>query len=530
MSDLNCDVLIVGGGTGGVAAAIAISKYGLKVILTEEYAWIGGQLTSQGVPPDEHPWIEEIGCTATYRDFRNRVRVIYEQQYPLRDGLRGTPFNPGGGFVSSLCCDPRIAHQALLNMLSEYCTSDLTILTGLTPVSAGLTKSTIKSILLKNKTSGDLTSIEASIVIDCTELGDLLPLTQTEYVVGAESRQDTGELHATEKANAKDVQGFTWCFAVAYNPSRREIIDQPEDYEFWRAYLPTFTDSPWPGRLLDWKAVDPISLSPRSFDLFAQPSRPYDSLWNYRKISSSLNLGVESDDITLVNWPQNDYFIQNIIDESGDNVRSAKKESRQLSFSLLYWLQTEALRPDGGHGYPGLYPAPGILGTADGFAMAPYIRESRRIKPLFRVTEAHVGYQMRSEGGYASSKEFEDSVGLGSYRIDLHPSPAGRNYVDISSLPFQIPLGALIPENTRNLIAGNKNIGTTHITNGCYRLHPVEWNIGEAAGHLAGFSLLKNISIHDISEHKSNRLEFQQRLMESGIELNWPAEIAGKAR
>src|SRR3712207_8972640 len=50
------------------------------------------------------------------------------------------------------------------------------------------------------------------------------------------------------------------------------------------------------------------------------------------------------------------------------------------------------------------------------------------------------------------------------------------------SLPFQVPLGAMIPVRVNNLIAGCKNIGTTHVTNGCYRLHPVEWTIGEAAG------------------------------------------------
>ena len=37
------------------------------------------------------------------------------------------------------------------------------------------------------------------------------------------------------------------------------------------------------------------------------------------------------------------------------------------------------------------------------------------------------------------------------------------NYIDISSLPFQIPLGALIPERVENLLPACKNIGTTHI-------------------------------------------------------------------
>jgi hypothetical protein len=87
------------------------------------------------------------------------------------------------------------------------------------------------------------------------------------------------------------------------------------------------------------------------------------------------------------------------------------------------------------------------------------------------------------------AETFADSVGVSSYRIDLHPSAGGTNYIDVSSLPFQIPLGTLIPKRLENLIPTNKNIGTTHITNGCYRLHPVEWNIGEAAGALAAYAV-----------------------------------------
>ena len=63
------------------------------------------------------------------------------------------------------------------------------------------------------------------------------------------------------------------------------------------------------------------------------------------------------------------------------------------------------------------------------------------------------------KGTYAEA--FYDSVGIGYYHIDLHPTGCGNNYIDFDSLPFQIPLGALIPESTQNLIAANKNIGTT---------------------------------------------------------------------
>jgi hypothetical protein len=107
----------------------------------------------------------------------------------------------------------------------------------------------------------------------------------------------------------------------------------------------------------------------------------------------------------------------------------------------------------------------------------------------------------------------------------LHPSTTGRNYVDVSSLPFQIPLGALLPRRVENLIAAGKCLGATHIANGCYRLHPVEWNIGEAAGALAAFCLDRKLSPAAVHAKADLRAEFQKRLREDGFELEWQAGI-----
>src|SRR5512143_3209630 len=94
----HADILIVGGSTGGCAAALAAASLGYRVILTEETRWIGGQLTSQAVPPDEHPWIEQFGCTRRYRQFRDRVRDHYRRIYPLTAQARAAAhLNPGGG-------------------------------------------------------------------------------------------------------------------------------------------------------------------------------------------------------------------------------------------------------------------------------------------------------------------------------------------------------------------------------------------------------------------------------------------------
>ena len=105
MKEVRTDILVAGGGVGGVAAALAAVSLGRRVVLTEETDWLGGQLTSQAVPPDEHRWIESFGCTARYRKFRQGVRQYYRDHYPLNFSAQRDPhLNPGAGSVSKLCC------------------------------------------------------------------------------------------------------------------------------------------------------------------------------------------------------------------------------------------------------------------------------------------------------------------------------------------------------------------------------------------------------------------------------------------
>jgi hypothetical protein len=111
---------------------------------------------------------------------------------------------------------------------------------------------------------------------------------------------------------------------------------------------------------------------------------------------------------------------------------------------------------------------------------------------------------------------------VGSYRIDLHPSSGGDNYIDVSSLPFQIPLGALIPKRVDNLLAACKNLGVTHITNGCYRLHPVEWNIGESAGLVAAEAVRTGKTPRAIRNTAKDLADFQSRIQAQGVEIAWP--------
>ncbi len=529
---LTADIIIAGGGLGGFAATMASLRNNQTVVLTEETDWIGGQLTQQGVPPDEHQWIETHGATQLYRDFRNGVREYYKRNYPLTHEAKKNPiFNPGSGSVSRLCHEPRVALEVMRSMIAPYLSNGkLMLLLEHKAVSAEVVGDEVKSLTVRNINSGDVKVLKAPYFVDATEMGDLLPLTGTEFVTGAESKKDTGELHAPTEANPKSNQAFTACFAIDYVPGEDHTIQKPKDYDFWANLTPDL-QPPWAGKLLALHYSDPRTLKPKNLGFHPQgvPTGNMLNLWNYRKIINKNNFRPDfyPGDISIVNWPQNDYMLGDLIGTSENEFKAHYEGAKQLSLSLLYWLQTEAPRPDGGKGWKGLRLRKDIMGTSDGLAKYPYIREARRIKPVFRVQEQHVGKENRFKAAKPGedkhrSAYFYDSVGVGYYHIDLHPTSDKVNYVDFVSLRFQIPLGALLPQRMKNILPANKNIGTTHISNGCYRLHPVEWSIGEAVGMLVKFAQNKNVFPKEVRNDINLLKEFQTFIRSQGLETEWP--------
>ncbi|MFC0506783.1 FAD-dependent oxidoreductase [Micromonospora costi] len=530
---MRADVLVVGGGLGGVAAALAAARAGRSVILTEEFDWLGGQLTSQAVPPDEHSWIEQFGATASYRALRNGIRDYYRRHYPLTERSRAwTDLNPGAGWVSRLCHEPRVAVAVLEGMLAPYRGSGrLTVLQPYRPVAVATDGDRVVGVTVAHRDRDEQIDLTAPYVLDATEAGDLLPLSGTEYVTGFESQAQTGEPSAPAEAQPMNMQAVSVCFAIDHVDGDH-TIDRPAAYDFWRDYKPDF----WGDRLLSWRSPHPRTLEivERSFtpnpddDPLTvnadQRLNPGDgNLWTFRRIAARRNFtgGSYGSDITLVNWPMIDYFEGPVIDVPNASWHLAK--ARELSLSVLYWLQTEAPRPDGGTGFPGLRLRGDVTGSRDGLAQAPYIRESRRIRAEYTVVEQDLSLAVRGAHGAVN---YPDAVGVGMYRIDLHPSTGGDNYIDVGSCPFEIPLGALIPQRVENLLPAGKNIGTTHITNGSYRLHPVEWNVGEVAGLLADFCLARGESPRAVRSTPRLLADFQDRISSAGVELRWPA-IAG---
>ena len=105
--ELETDVLIVGGGLGGVAAALAAARLGRRVVLTEETDWLGGQLTSQAVPPDENAWIETVVQSAGYDRLRRGIRDYYRRHYPMTPGPPRWPNSTPVSASSAACATNR---------------------------------------------------------------------------------------------------------------------------------------------------------------------------------------------------------------------------------------------------------------------------------------------------------------------------------------------------------------------------------------------------------------------------------------
>ena len=197
VAERRCDILVAGGGLGGVAAALAATARGHSVVLTEPTDWLGGQLTSQAVPPDEHRWIERHGCTRVLPPPARR------DPRPLPGALsaharRAARAGAQPRRLHGLAARPRAARRARRAARDARIRASpdeqLTVLLRHTPVRVATTGDRVDAVTLEGP-DGEVT-VWADWILDATETGALLPLAGAEHVTGFESRERTGEPHA----------------------------------------------------------------------------------------------------------------------------------------------------------------------------------------------------------------------------------------------------------------------------------------------------------------------------------------------
>lgn len=408
MADVVYDIIVVGASLGGVAAALRAGAFGASVCLLEPTNWVGGQFTSQGVcRPDEHRWIDNVGSTVSYRKFRHRCRAYYHNNYRLSPiGASQPLLDPGGPYNANqpqFAVEPRLADSILKQMLSEAPSVHVRLQTIVRR--AEVTNDSIISLVAVGPDQVE-TRYLAAFFLDATDLGDLLPLVlgRDEYVIGAESDQDTHEPGAPFSAHRNWIQPITFCIALEHRLTGNFTIDRPAEYDAL-------------------KAEQNYNLKDGAIETMFEGDNWKTTMWNYRRYIDSRNFDDPAFryDLSMINTGSNDYQKASIPTEDPATDAAIIARARQVALGYLYWLQTECPRDGqpGSLGYPELRPNPDAFGTPDGIAPVPYIRESRRIVSISRVLAQDI---MKQGKPGPRATLFPDSCGIGTYSfMDSHP-------------------------------------------------------------------------------------------------------------
>ncbi len=569
------DVVIAGGSFGGCAAALAAAAdEKVKVVLLEAGEWIGGQATSQGLTRwDETAaeLTESTGSPKSYRDLRDLIRAEYPDGDRSDLGKLQEYFNPGFAGVGPpfttmkkpplfrddqrrghpFAADPKVVLGVLTKLLKD---AGVTVKTGAAVIAADVRGRVVRSLTVRTGPRTD--TYTGKVFLDATDLGDLLPLCNVPFAIGAEAQSNTHEKDAEKVARPEFIQPFTVPIAVRVvdkdQIDKSKLVPKPPGYDeirrrqgFDRIKVPEQNEN--------------HTVGDGDIKLVFNPAQEGDTLVNYRQFIDRVNFADKRPWRTTLNVGGNDFLARAIPSNPEDPVQSRiedariVEEARQVSRAYLYFVQND-VPGDPGHstGYPEIQLDTATFDRADGTAPAPYIRESRRLKnPHVRVVRSDIdmadhGGNPKDEGSLNAevlaigsrgqrAKNFPDSCGIGQYGIDVHagfftptgnpedaiPPNIGGPERNFQTVPFQIPLGALLPKELDNFVAACKNIGTTHLTSGAYRVHPVEWAIGEAAGELAAYCTTQNLQPGGVADAPEELAAYQSRLLTRGAPIFW---------
>jgi FAD dependent oxidoreductase len=434
------DVLVVGGGTGGTAAAIQAARRGAKTMIVSEFPWLGGMLTAAGVSaPDGNEL--EAWQTGLWGEF---LRTL-QQRLP-RGGLDNC-------WVSFFSYDPRLGAQIFAEWVQELPNLQWIIGVPLEVLREGTSLIGVRFAQM---------TVKAKVILDATELGDLLAMAEVPLRWGWELQTEWGEPSAPTTntlAEKYPVQAPTWVALM-------------QDFGTEVAPLITRATNDDPTKFAG--AID--GYDPQQF-------------LNYGRLPSGL---------LMLNWPQcgNDYG------EGLGRLVASSAERQQLLLECHWHTQNFArfIQSQFGRRY-GL--ANGIFPHADSaFALHPYYRESRRLIGVTTIREQDI---LPQTGGRVASLQV-DAIALGNY-VNDHHYPGVQFPLQPKSIrwggrwtgtPFTIPYRCLIPATTDGLLVCEKNISVSHIANGATRLQPVVMGIGQAAGMAAALCVERNCQPRDL--------------------------------
>ena len=433
------DVIIVGGGAGGTSAAVESSRNGLKTLLIEETNWLGGMLTSAGVSAVDGNYKLPSGFWGEFKD-------SLVSHYGSSDALKT-------GWVSNVLFEPRVGNEILKAIASKE--KNLKI----------LYSSKVNSVV---QTEGDYNfnvnsskgNFSSKVLIDATELGDILPMLDEDYDIGMDNKLMYGEDIAPDEKN-DIIQDLTYVM-ILKNFGKSMKIEKPINYDPSEFYCSTSS--------INCPESDKALWSP-------------DQMMNYGKLPN---------DKIMINWPiyGNDYY-SNLLEMNEDQRKVVFKKAKEKSMRYLYYIQNEL-------GFDNYSISDEEYKTKDNFPLIPYYREARRIGG---ITTFSLNYIKKPYDQI--NPLYRTGVLVGDYPVDHHHDahPNKKSLPQLSFYPipsYTLPIGSIISKKNPNFLVAEKSISVSNLVNGTTRLQPIVLQIGQIAGLIASEAVNKNIHTQQI--------------------------------
>lgn len=449
-------VVVWGGGSGGVAAALQSARSGAATVLLTPGPWLGGMLSAAGVcAPDGNelsPW--QTGLWGAF----------------LRALAQAEPTGLDHNWVSCFGFRPATAEAVLRAWVKTE--TRLRWLPNCNLVALERRGDRVSALCVRQ---GDQDLILLpELVIDGSDLGDLLGMGAADYRLGWESQESWNEPSAPSAQRVASDPFF-----------ERQPVQSPT----WVAMAQRQADRP---------------LMPEADDL----SPPFAGAITRFGLERTLSYGRLPSELLMLNWPLhgNDWHLDLAGLFSGTSQQQrdhlAQLAGPMQAHSLAF---ADALsEASGGVVQPAaVFPSLTHQGTdllgKSPLALMPYWREGRRLLGHRTVIEQDL-LPLAAGSSRAALPMHENqctSIAVGNYANDHHypgddwplAAKSCRWGGRWTGTPFCIPYGALVSASTTNLMAADKCLSVSHIANGATRLQPLVLNIGQAAGLAAALCL-----------------------------------------